>query len=106
MGIVLDFPALIQARKAELELKQQQQHENKTSSSMDSESGQKYMFPLTENTAKQMADDSFDALERMCDKTASDPDSTLFQYLNSDDKEQVLATAKTQCSRSNKCKSI
>ncbi|XP_002003101.3 uncharacterized protein LOC6577132 isoform X1 [Drosophila mojavensis] len=106
VGIVLDFPALIQARKAELELKQQQQRENKTSSSMDSESGQKYMFPLAENTAKQMADDSFDALERMCDKTASDPDSTLFQYLNSDDKEQVLATAKTQCSRSNKSDDI
>ncbi|TDG45957.1 hypothetical protein AWZ03_007677 [Drosophila navojoa] len=106
VGIVLDFPALIQARKAELELKQQQELENKPSSSMDSESGQKYKFPLAENTSKQMADDSFDALERMCDKTASDPDSTLFQYLNSDDKEQVLATAKRRSSRSNKSDDI
>ncbi|XP_017095639.2 uncharacterized protein sip2 isoform X1 [Drosophila bipectinata] len=39
-------------------------------------------------------DDSFDAFERMCDKTGSDPDSTLFQYLHSEDKSQVVAMAK------------
>lgn len=39
-------------------------------------------------------DDSFDAFERMCDKTASDPNSTLFQYLHSEDKSQVVAMAK------------
>ncbi|KAH8305464.1 hypothetical protein KR018_006506, partial [Drosophila ironensis] len=41
-------------------------------------------------------DDSFDAFERMCDKTGSDPDSTLFQYLNSEDKSQVMALAKNR----------
>ncbi|XP_017041402.2 uncharacterized protein LOC108088211 isoform X2 [Drosophila ficusphila] len=39
-------------------------------------------------------DDSFSAFERMCDKTGSDPDSTLFQYLHSEDRSQVMARAK------------
>ncbi|KAH8308334.1 hypothetical protein KR059_010657 [Drosophila kikkawai] len=39
-------------------------------------------------------DDSFDAFEKMCDKTGSDPDSTLFQYLHSEKRSQVLAMAK------------
>ncbi|XP_017111388.1 uncharacterized protein LOC108135237 isoform X1 [Drosophila elegans] len=39
-------------------------------------------------------DDSFSAFERMCDKTGSDPDSTLFQYLHSEDRSQVMAKAK------------
>lgn len=53
----------------------------------------------------QDADESFDAFEQMCERTASDPDSTLFQYLNSDDKEQVLALAKERSTRVDKCKS-
>ncbi|KAH8279953.1 hypothetical protein KR054_012144 [Drosophila jambulina] len=40
------------------------------------------------------ADDSFDAFEKMCDKTGSDPDSTLFQYLHSENRSQVMAMAK------------
>ncbi|KQS70657.1 uncharacterized protein Dere_GG23562, isoform C [Drosophila erecta] len=40
------------------------------------------------------ADDSFSAFERMCDKTGSDPDSTLFQYLHSEDRSQVMSRAK------------
>lgn len=39
-------------------------------------------------------DDSFDAFEKMCDKTGSDPDSTLFQYLHSENRSQVVAMAK------------
>ncbi|KAH8238962.1 hypothetical protein KR038_010555 [Drosophila bunnanda] len=39
-------------------------------------------------------DDSFDTFEKMCDKTGSDPDSTLFQYLNSENRSQVVAMAK------------
>ncbi|XP_068140852.1 LOW QUALITY PROTEIN: uncharacterized protein sip2 [Drosophila tropicalis] len=39
-------------------------------------------------------DDTFSAMERMCDKSGSDPDSTLFQYLHSDDKEQIIHLAK------------
>eukprot|EP00099_Drosophila_melanogaster_P024646 NP_723235.2 septin interacting protein 2, isoform C [Drosophila melanogaster] len=39
-------------------------------------------------------DDSFSAFERMCDKTGSDPDSTLFQYLHSEDRSQVMARAR------------
>ncbi|XP_016987531.1 uncharacterized protein LOC108050372 isoform X2 [Drosophila rhopaloa] len=39
-------------------------------------------------------DDSFSAFERMCDKTGSDPDSTLFQYLHSEDRSQVMSKAK------------
>ncbi|XP_023169959.2 uncharacterized protein LOC111598778 isoform X2 [Drosophila hydei] len=101
LGIALDFPALIQARKAELEVKRQQR-QNKTSSSIDSEIKNENMFQPEEDTTKQLADDSFDVLERMCDKTASDPDSTLFQYLHSDDKEQVLAIAKRRSSGSDK----
>ncbi|XP_039502009.1 uncharacterized protein LOC120458418 isoform X2 [Drosophila santomea] len=40
------------------------------------------------------ADDSFSVFERMCDKTGSDPDSTLFQYLHSEDRSQVMSRAK------------
>ncbi|KAH8251174.1 hypothetical protein KR032_001544 [Drosophila birchii] len=39
-------------------------------------------------------DDSFDAFEKMCNKTGSDPDSTLFQYLHSKNRSQVVAMAK------------
>lgn len=43
---------------------------------------------------QRSSDDSFMALEKMCDKTASDPNSTLFQYINSDDKELIVEDAK------------
>lgn len=58
-----------------------------------------------DSTQPQDADESFSAFEQMCERTASDPDSTLFQYLNSDDKEQVLALAKERSARADKCKS-
>lgn len=58
-----------------------------------------------DNTQPQDADESFNAFEQMCERTASDPDSTLFQYLNSDDKGQVLALAKERSARADKCKS-
>ncbi|KRJ97414.1 uncharacterized protein LOC6527000 isoform X2 [Drosophila yakuba] len=40
------------------------------------------------------AEDSFSVFERMCDKTGSDPDSTLFQYLHSEDRSQMMSRAK------------
>ncbi|KAH8411917.1 hypothetical protein KR222_002451 [Zaprionus bogoriensis] len=55
-----------------------------------------------EQEQSQDADESFDAFERMCDRTASDPDSTLFQYMHSEDKELVLAQAKERSARSDK----
>ncbi|KAH8410131.1 hypothetical protein KR009_006753, partial [Drosophila setifemur] len=61
----------------------------------------KTVFNLSEDTMYEGAlgdfadrDDSFNAFERMCDKTGSDPNSTLFQYLHSEDKSQVVAMAK------------
>ncbi|EDW64622.1 uncharacterized protein sip2 isoform X1 [Drosophila virilis] len=98
LDIVLDFKALMQARKAQLE--DRQQHENHTTSSAISLSVKtETMLHVLNETQQQNADESFDALERMCDKTGSDPDSTLFQYLNSDDKEKVLALAKERSTR-------
>ncbi|XP_018783439.1 PREDICTED: uncharacterized protein LOC108965460 isoform X1 [Bactrocera latifrons] len=43
---------------------------------------------------QRSSDDSFMALEKMCDKTASDPNSTLFQYIHSADKELIVEDAK------------
>lgn len=43
---------------------------------------------------QRSSDDSFMALEKMCDKTASDPNSTLFQYIHSDAKELIVEDAK------------
>ncbi|KAH8352163.1 hypothetical protein KR084_002385 [Drosophila pseudotakahashii] len=59
-------------------------------------------FSLSEDTMYEGAslgdldagDDSFSAFERMCDKTGSDPDSTLFQYLHSEDRSQMMSRAK------------
>lgn len=59
----------------------------------------------SKDSQTQDADESFDAFEQMCERTASDPDSTLFQYLNSDYKEQVLALVKERSTRVDKCKS-
>ncbi|XP_017464994.1 PREDICTED: uncharacterized protein LOC108358278 isoform X1 [Rhagoletis zephyria] len=44
------------------------------------------------------SDESFMALEKMCDKTVSDPDSTLYQYTHSDDKELIVENAKKRSS--------
>lgn len=44
------------------------------------------------------AEDTFETLEKMCDKSMSDVDSTLYKYLHSADQEQVLADAKLRCS--------
>ncbi|XP_065357673.1 uncharacterized protein sip2 isoform X2 [Calliphora vicina] len=37
---------------------------------------------------QKTSDESFEALEKMCEKTVSDPNSTLFKYLNGEDEEQ------------------
>ncbi|KAH8377578.1 hypothetical protein KR093_006106, partial [Drosophila rubida] len=96
LDIVLDFPALIKARKAELEkIRQREETRLGSPASEVSKCGD-------ELQQLEDADDSFDAFERMCDKTASDPDNTLFQYLHSDDKEQVLAQAKERSTRADK----
>lgn len=47
-----------------------------------------------ESQWQRTSDESFEVIEKMCDKTASDPNSTLFQYLNSDCKEEIVETAK------------
>ncbi|XP_034473861.1 uncharacterized protein LOC117781216 isoform X2 [Drosophila innubila] len=96
LDIVLDFPALMKARKAEL-AEQQKREEAKTKSAINVNNDSEDMFKCEED-----ADESFDALEKMCDKTASDPDNTLFQYLHSDDKDHVLALAKERSARANK----
>uniref|UniRef100_A0A1B0A920 Uncharacterized protein n=1 Tax=Glossina pallidipes TaxID=7398 RepID=A0A1B0A920_GLOPL len=46
----------------------------------------------------QISDESFEALESMCDKTLSDPNSTIFKYMNSDNKDQILAAVKKRAS--------
>ncbi|XP_067640547.1 uncharacterized protein [Eurosta solidaginis] len=43
---------------------------------------------------QRTSDESFMALEKMCDKTASDPDSTLFKYIHSENKDMVKEDAK------------
>jgi len=100
LDIVLDFPALMKARKAEL-AEQQKREEAKTKSAININNESEDMFNCEED-----ADESFDALEKMCDKTASDPDNTLFQYLHSEDKDHVLALAKERSARANKCKRV
>uniref|UniRef100_A0A1A9URL1 Uncharacterized protein n=1 Tax=Glossina austeni TaxID=7395 RepID=A0A1A9URL1_GLOAU len=42
----------------------------------------------------QISDESFEALERMCDKTLSDPNTTIFKYMKADNKDQILAAMK------------
>ncbi|KAM8716354.1 hypothetical protein ACLKA7_003262 [Drosophila subpalustris] len=96
LDIVLDFPALMKARKAEL-AEQQKREEARTTSAINVNNESEFMFKCDED-----ADESFDVLEKMCDKTASDPDNTLFQYLHSDDKDQVMALAKERSARANK----
>uniref|UniRef100_A0A1A9ZVS8 Uncharacterized protein n=1 Tax=Glossina pallidipes TaxID=7398 RepID=A0A1A9ZVS8_GLOPL len=46
----------------------------------------------------QVSDESFEALERMCDKTLSDPNSTIFKYMKADNKDQILAAMKKRAS--------
>ncbi|XP_062142085.1 uncharacterized protein LOC133850114 isoform X2 [Drosophila sulfurigaster albostrigata] len=99
LDIVLDFPALIAARKAELE--KIRQREEGTLAATTSEMIRKSSDELRQELEADV-DDSFGAFERMCDKTGSDPDSTLFQYLHSDDKDQVLAQAKERSARADK----
>lgn len=50
------------------------------------------------DSAPLSAEDTFVTLEKMCDKSVSDVDSTLYKYLNAADREQVLAEAKLRCS--------
>ncbi|XP_017152177.1 uncharacterized protein LOC108162115 isoform X2 [Drosophila miranda] len=85
-----DLKKLLEARK--LKKKQQQkQAEAATTINMCDDT---MCESMATGDASEHGDDSFDAFERMCDKTASDPDSTLFQYLHSENKKHVLAMAK------------
>lgn len=38
---------------------------------------------------QKTSDESFEALEKMCEKTVSDPNSTLFKYLNGEEEQKV-----------------
>lgn len=102
-NIVIDFPALIKAKKAQLsaQVEKEEREENISKSALNINMN----ISRQDNTQPQDADESFNAFEQMCERTASDPDSTLFQYLNSDDKGQVLALAKERSARADKCKS-
>ncbi|XP_067630102.1 tRNA (guanine(26)-N(2))-dimethyltransferase-like isoform X3 [Eurosta solidaginis] len=50
------------------------------------------------------SDESCMALEKMCDKTASDPDSTLFKYIHSENKDMVIEDAKKRSADGNDIK--
>lgn len=39
-------------------------------------------------------DDSFETLEKMCNKSVSDVNSTLYKYLHAEDQQQILANVK------------
>ncbi|XP_067625330.1 uncharacterized protein [Eurosta solidaginis] len=54
-----------------------------------------------ENKSNNTSDESFMALEKMCDKTASDPDSTLFKYIHSENKDMVIEDAKKRSADGN-----
>ncbi|XP_067622071.1 uncharacterized protein [Eurosta solidaginis] len=47
------------------------------------------------------SDESCMGLEKMCDKTASDPDSTLFKYIHSENKDMVKEDAKKRSADGN-----
>ncbi|SPP81542.1 uncharacterized protein LOC117584295 isoform X1 [Drosophila guanche] len=80
-----DLKKLLEARK-----QNQEQKEAATTINMCEDT----MYESMATNAAGHGDESFDVFERMCDKTASDPDSTLFQYMHSEDKNYVLAQAK------------
>ncbi|XP_067620803.1 uncharacterized protein [Eurosta solidaginis] len=50
---------------------------------------------------QRTSDESFMALEKMCDKTASDPNSTLFKYIHSENKDMVKEDAKKRSADGN-----
>ncbi|XP_067621480.1 uncharacterized protein sip2 isoform X2 [Eurosta solidaginis] len=50
---------------------------------------------------QRTSDESFMALEKMCDKTASDPDSTLFKYIHSENKDMVIEDVKKRSADGN-----
>ncbi|XP_032595199.1 uncharacterized protein LOC6567020 isoform X2 [Drosophila grimshawi] len=108
LDIVLDFPALIKAKKAELAAQQQQEKGENIEQSSDTNiinvSAQfaSLYEACADNSMTENADETFGVFERMCDKTGSDPDNTLFQYLHSDDKDQILALAKERSARADK----
>ena len=41
------------------------------------------------DTPRKRPDDSFEALEKMCEKTVSDPNSTLYKYLNGEEEHKT-----------------
>lgn len=108
LDIFIDFPALIKAKKAQLAARAERdkQEQNISKSAVNINMYRSHQDSKdSKESETQDADESFDAFEQMCERTGSDPDSTLFQYLNSDDKEQVLALAKERSTRVDKCKS-
>ncbi|XP_067630090.1 uncharacterized protein [Eurosta solidaginis] len=50
---------------------------------------------------QRTSDESCMGLEKMCDKTASDPDSTLFKYIHSENKDMVKEDAKKRSADGN-----
>ncbi|XP_030376971.1 uncharacterized protein LOC115625888 isoform X2 [Scaptodrosophila lebanonensis] len=98
LQVVEDFKAIAAARKAEREKQDQQKREQEMCEQEKPKMSicDDTMFPMSDDISNEFdgADESFAAYERMCDKTGSDPDSTLFQYLHSEDKEKVLAKVK------------
>ncbi|XP_017834817.2 LOW QUALITY PROTEIN: uncharacterized protein LOC108594219 [Drosophila busckii] len=107
LGIVLDFEALMKARKEEIGAAAKQTESEATASTTSSsfatiQNYRETIYETRDDGIYDESNESFDALERMCNKTASDPDSTLFHYLHSDEKEQVLAMAKEHSAREDK----
>ncbi|XP_022219329.2 uncharacterized protein LOC111072046 isoform X2 [Drosophila obscura] len=87
-----DLKKLLEARKKKQEQKQtQNQAEAEATFNMCEDTMYESMATAQ---AEGHGDESFDVFERMCDKTVSDPDSTLFQYMHSEDKSHMLAMAK------------
>lgn len=108
LDIFINFPALIKAKKEQLaaQAERDKREQNISKSAVNINMYRSHQDSKdSKDSETQDGDESFDAFEQMCERTASDPDSTLFQYLNSDDKEQVLAMAKERSTRVDKCKS-
>lgn len=74
--------------------------ENTKSTTMESDLEKKEkMFRVTfkedkiiyeeNDTDRKRPDDSFEALEKMCEKTVSDPNSTLYKYLNMEEEHKT-----------------
>ncbi|XP_067638693.1 uncharacterized protein [Eurosta solidaginis] len=56
---------------------------------------------ILECQQQRTSDESCMGLEKMCDKTASDPDSTLFKYIHSENKDMAKEDAKKRSADGN-----